>query len=344
MTTPIRAQPVGPISANEDVVLVSIIDGALYALCVGTVNPTFYKIYQSDGSINPYVTSNIIIASISGAQNHLVMIVNSPQQYKGYILAQSGNVDPNAATMVLIDSNTTPVPYGYSVATSSKYVVPPGPGIFLSGVGYKFYGSRTNTTDFTPLNSDKTASTGVQYAINEFQTTLSTELIYPLPVIIYQNIGNVCKVVTTSPFDVINVFYCSICSTVSGACSVCANVGNKKAWARLSDCNANYDYVYCTIGEYCGSCYGPCQMYGTCNMNTKNDGFQCAIPPSPIKPVIPWYRSIWFLVIVLLLVFLSIIITIYYIFYRHPTVHEYSHTDMYSSNSGNTVSNMIYNT
>lgn len=68
-------------------------------------------------------------------------------------------------------------------------------------------------------------------------------------------------------------------------------------------------FSYCSVGQNCGSCYGPCgDITQTCNPDPQGSiNFTCGVPVGP--PATPWYQR-WYVIAGILFIVLIIILIV----------------------------------
>lgn len=330
MTTPLRTEPVGPITVGDSVAWCAIFDNELMVLIGNGSNirlESFYK--KSTNDPNPSVNSStIIITSVSGSIDHLVLQIMSPQDLSGSLMVQSGKTESAILPALISVSSTTS--YAWSTATSS-YQRPPNGVVLLASVPYKIYGSLSGTlSSYLPLGPDKNKSTGVEAIFNGGIINYNGPLI-PIPIKFFIKSGNACAV-ASDYIGAIELFYCSQCSMLNGGCASC--IGENKiqpAWTREEDCGTTYDY--CVTGQYCGNCYGGCASeLSTCTFSEVDKKFNCIVADAEVVPL-TFLQKYWIVLLIVGIIVILIVALVIYHYYPSSgasRIHNPAMRDTYS--------------
>lgn len=329
MTTPVRYEPIGPVLSGDDVVLAIKVNSTLYVATYDSTatqgenliieNVLFYPLYiGSPAKINPILTtSTLLILTVTGIPESMVMTVKTPSIISGYTLnvaqLQRGTVNDPQFRLTLVNVPET------KIKLTSKYSNPPNGSSLFSTVDYRFFSMGGNVNAYALY---RPPSNPTSQAVNTSIFTISAA---------YHTSSNADMTVKTcssgveDPLGALQIFYCSSCRDYTTGCgSLCTNKP-VKAWTRSNDCQRAIDYNYCLTNETCGSCLGACQdttsdcLYNPPNSQNAKNGdtrpFRCSKALGNLTPGknIPWYQQMWFIAFIVILIVIAIIIAAWHV-------------------------------
>jgi hypothetical protein len=354
MTTPIRYQPVGPITSGSEVVLAAVINRVMYVATYDSTavpvsgalvaeNLVFYPFVVGGGTntVNQIFSNNLLTLSVNrGRDNFITMQGSSSSTATGLWFSIASTFVPTNGNLFLRyilgreEMLLTPV---------TDYSEPPDPYVVFSGASYKFLGPRSQTVPGSVVYRPATSP----------QNLAVDTPIYIIPTVYHVHTTHnmstaVCSSPIHDPITALKIFYCSNCSDYSTGCggAICTNIPKTGVWTRSEDCTRSINYDYCKKGETCGSCFGPCDLAdSTCDYNTpggqasvngNTNPFRCTRDFIQLSPGtdIPFYRQTWFIVLIVIIVVIALIIVFYMYLGRRRTTPSSSPTNTsYSSSS-----------
>lgn len=275
----------GPINSGDSFVVTTISAGILYVL--DTFNPPSSSAVDYYWNVNyaqnGELSSTIPVFTASGTPGSFTITdtING-----GGFAASTGNIIVNGGLPS-------------SLGSTSTYANWNTPVLFLAGAGYTL-SYNGNVVNF--LTS--TVGTSNIPAVN----------IVFLPVVWY----NTCTGGSTGTYNQSNTPAGSITSWTcvnAPTADICSGADYATGgWTNLTDCQNGLDYQYCTGGQTCGdsSCRGPCsRVYDECVLvpgSTSND-YHCVINYNNYLEDTQWWKSPWFIGIIIGLVLVAAVIT-----------------------------------
>lgn len=313
-------RPVGPIGSAESFLLIAIVEGIPLVATVQQNNNIIFLPISTDGqNISPLLNAgNILQLNITGTLNQAKLIAGNRQ------LLPVINSQP--LTFALQDASSFSNPY---LTLTTSYQDPPLPNILLSGAAYNFLGSPNDS-------SSRSVVLSIHYRdFTHSEVLTTTTRLYPIMINYIAFSGTTCSGPNTNILNTLRVFYCSWCH---GSCPTFCMQMPIKTWTNTTDCGNDFNYVYCSnVGQelFCGqngakNCFARCENGSSCQLSVETQTLVCAggrpitpivpsnpltpvVPasgpspiPKPLKPVIPWYKTWWFIlsaIVVLILVF-----------------------------------------
>lgn len=261
----------GPISDQQGVVILSLIDNSPYYLnSVTGSNSSINYYWENSISVLDKTNFTPLTFSFNGTINSDQTIVASfsDQVNTGSYLSVSNGILSSSNSIATLN------------LSQSLFANWNPPDILLSGAPYTIFDNNNNVVEvYTDSElKDKAAANSVFF------------MSYPSVVNCTTSSGGTASAQYADAGYIISSWICNISGNTGSFCT--SNDFASFLWTQASDCLQGVKYAYCPTGDTCGSqdnCNGPCtDNIETCKLDS-NSNFSCQIDPKKI--ISNWYKN-----------------------------------------------------